>query len=322
MMDDRLIRAAEHWSQMEAPNGRPQWWMHPAIVRHVNRLVCGEAIDGQSAGFHRLIEAEAPKGGFPRAISVGSGVAAKEIALLSDGIVQHFDLFEISEARLRASKRLARRHGVFDRIDFHCANAFERAFPDGFDLVYWNSSLHHMFDAHAAVAWSYRNLKPGGCFAMDEFVGATRFQWTDAELDIASDIRASLSGQLMRDPGDPTRSLDGRVLRPDLDAFIAADPSEAADSANILGAVRAFFPEARITLTGGVVYSLALDQVLANFDDVKDAARLESLLQLDERLIEDGHVHQAIAIARKGRMAARGGKWRWWDALRRLAHRR
>ncbi|ARR54047.1 SAM-dependent methyltransferase [Rhizorhabdus wittichii DC-6] len=299
MTDEKLAKAAEFWSNVKPAAPRTHWWQHPEIVRHINRLVCGQALDGQAAGFQQLLKDRMPQGGFRRAVSVGSGVAAKEIALLVDGVVQAFDLFEISEERLRASKRLARRNGVFERIRFHCANAFETPLVEGYDLVHWNSSLHHMFDAHEAVSWSYRNLKPGGCFAMEDFVGPSRFQWTDEELEIATRIRSLLPDRLMRAPNDPSQSLDRTARRPDREMMIQADPSEAADSANILGAIEEVFPNAGIILTGGIVYSLALDGLLANFDDGEDAALMQSLLLLDETLAKLGHTHHAVAIAVK-----------------------
>lgn len=299
-MDDRLAKAAAHWSNVAPPASRTSWWLQPAIVRHVNHVICGEPIDGPSAGFRKLIMARMPDGGFPRAVSVGSGVGAKEIALLTDNIVQRFDLFEISEERLRASKRLARRNGVFDRISFHGSNAFEADFAEGFDLVHWNDSLHHMFDVHEAVAWSHRNLKPGGLFAMNDFIGPSHFQWTDLQLDIAAKVRGLLPERLMRDPANPLALLDRAITRPDLAQFIAVDPSEAADSSNILGAVTATFPQAEIRLTGGLIYHLALEGVMANFDlEGDDAALMRSLLLLDETLASSGHSLLAVAFATK-----------------------
>lgn len=124
-------------------------------------------------------------------------------------------------------------------------------------------------------------------------------EWSDFELEMASRVRALLPDDFLRDPNNPGGLLERRLARPDLEAFIAVDPSEAADSANILGGVRSFFPDAEVILTGGLVYHLALSDVLANFDDEVDATLLQSLLLLDENLAEQGHTHYAVAIATK-----------------------
>ena len=273
--------------------------MHPAILRHINRLVCGESIEGGFAGFNRLIQARMPEGGFSRAISIGCGVGAKEIILLSQNIVQRFDLFEISETRLDQAKKLARRYNVLDRIDFHCADAFDEDIDEVFDLVHWNSFLHHMFDVQRAVSWSRRSLRDGGCFAMDDFVGPSRFQWTDFELEMAHKVRAMLPERLLISPDNLLDQIDRRVQRPDIEKFMEVDPSEAADSSNILKSVKEIFPRSVIIPTGGIIYHLALNDILANLDDEFDSVLLQSLLLLDETLAKMGHTQYAVAIATK-----------------------
>ncbi len=98
---------------------------------------------------------------------------------------------------------------------------------------------------------------------------------------------------------DASRRSAPSLHRPDLDAFIAADPSEAADSDKILDCIRLVFPDAEIIPTGGVVYHLALNDVLANFDDERDATLLQSLLLLDAALAGAGHSQYAVALAMK-----------------------
>ena len=61
-----------------------------------------------------------------------------------------------------------------------------------YDLVYWDNSLHHMFNADAAVAWSRGVLRPGGWFLMTDFVGANRFRWSDETYALVDLIRGSL----------------------------------------------------------------------------------------------------------------------------------
>jgi len=297
-MDEQLQIAAAHWA-VKRPSDRTRWWMHPAILRHINRLVCGEAIDGPHFGFNRLLRAAMPEGGFRRAVSVGCGSGGKEIRLLRENIVQRFDLFEISAPKIELIKQKAAEHGVLDRLTWHHADAFDHGFTGAFDLVYWNNSLHHMFDVGAALAWSHRGLCDGGCFAMDDFVGPTRFQWSALELEMAARVRALLPDRFLVNPRNPIAWLDRAPGRPDPEAMAAADPSEAADSGRILAAVAEVFPQARVIPTGGIIYHLALNDVLANFDEDQDRAMLDSLLLLDEMLARNGHTQYAVAIARK-----------------------
>jgi SAM-dependent methyltransferase len=294
-----LEKAAAHWSRMR-PAGRSRWWTHPLILRHVNRIVCGVEVDGPSAGLARRMRALAPDGGFRRGISVGCGNGFKELELLRQGIVQRFDLFEISATRVEQGRARAAQDGLAERATFHVADAFRAAATGAYDLAYWNNALHHMLDVGEAVRWSRACLVPGGCFVMDDFVGAARFQWPDSQLEAASRVRALLPERFLSHPQNASQRLPRRIERPDVARLIASDPTEAADSEAILPAVHRVFPGAEIVLTGGVVYHCALNDVLANFATPQDNALLQALLLLDETLARGGETHYAVALARAG----------------------
>ena len=110
-------------------------------------------------------------------------------------------------------------------------------------------------------------------------------------------------------PTDPAQSLPRVVSRPTIERMINADPSEAADSDNIIAALRSVFPDVTVEYTGGVIYQLALGDVLANFDEDEDA--LQTALLLDDALSEMGENHYAIAFARK-LPKERKRRWGWF----------
>ena len=297
-MDNGLQIAAKHWSAKRASDGS-RWWMHPAIHRHINRIVCGKAIDGAHQGFTQQIRNRMPKGGFVRGLSVGCGSGGKEMKLILQGIVETFDLFEIGEGRRAQIEAKAEEFGVRDRVAIHIGDAFETDLAREIDLIYWNNALHHMFNVHQAVAWSHKALRNGGLFAMDDFVGPTRFQWPAADLETAFRVREMLPAHYLRHPKNPSVPLSRTVERPSIDHMMQTDPTEAADSESILGAVQKIFANAEIIPTGGVIYHLALNDVLANFDDEADATLLQSLLLLDESLAQSGRTQYAVALAIK-----------------------
>lgn len=301
--DQALQATARHWSTAVA-RPRTRWWMHPGVLRHLNALVCGSPLEGPWAGLARRMAEAAGGKAFGRALSVGCGSASKELNLLEKGIVEHFDLFEISSRRVAQGQALAERLGLAGRADFHELDALAQDLDDGYDLVYWNNALHHMFDVDSALAWSRERLRPGGHFVMDDFVGATRFQWPDEQLAIAGQVRRRLPERLLRDPEHPKRLCPVDLTRPDLANMLAQDPSEAADSDNILPALGRVFPQAQILLTGGVVYNLALKDIIANFDPVQDAPLLQELLDFDAQLAARGQTHYACAFAVKPADAA------------------
>ena len=301
-------RVAKHWDQytVQPRTARIHWWESQLIIRHINRVVCGKPLNGFSAGLQELIREATGNRVFEKGISVGCGAGLKEIRLLRSGMVKHFMLYELSTERIAAGQANATRLGTSDRTTFRNADAFAENSDEAYDFVHWNNSLHHMMDVEQAVAWSRRVLKPGGVFYMDDFVGPTRWQWSDKSLALGSKVRAALPEKYLINPHsqDPAKRLFPRhVERKPAEWVAKKDPSEAADSSRIIASIRSHFPNATIKLTGGVLYHIALMHVLQNFDEDSeaDAALLNFILMLDETLIEVPGVesHYAVAFATK-----------------------
>jgi hypothetical protein len=55
---------AKHWDKKtsDARQLRTRWWESKTILRHVNKIVCGEPLDGPSAGLHSLLSKRCPNG--------------------------------------------------------------------------------------------------------------------------------------------------------------------------------------------------------------------------------------------------------------------
>lgn len=277
------------------------WWHNSLIVREVNRRICGWAIDGRSAGIIEWLKAS--YGGLlplERGISNGCGDGSKEARFILAGIVKNFDLYEFSEKSIQAGRTLARSLGLEDRMHFYLGNAIEKIkTPASYDFVTWNDALHHMPDVSEALAWSRLILEPGGILAVDDFVGPSRWQWSDRELALASAVREALPLKYRAVPNSPFSYLSSEVERPTIAAMIERDPSEAADSERILPSLAEHFPQAVVRKTGGVVYHLALHEALHNFDPVKDKKLLQLLLLIDEQCIAAGDTHYAAALGQK-----------------------
>lgn len=296
-LSPHLKKTSEHWSKVK-PTGLTRWWNNPTIVDHVNKLICGEDVHGPSAGIFRRLQSLAQGKRFEKGISIACGNGAKELQLLKNGIVDHFDLFEISHSRVEQGEKLARELGLQNKVRFHVANVFDQNLDGNFDLVYWDSALHHMLDVHAAVKLSHDILSKGGCFFMHDYVGASRFQWSDFQCKVATQARELLPKRLLRDPSHENAFLPTQISAPNVRDLISMDPSEAADSDNIISSVKNIFPNVDITYTGGAIYHMTLNDVIANFEP-EDEPLLLSLLLLDTALIELGESHFAVASAIK-----------------------
>jgi len=285
--EDRA-QAAQHWSQ-SAVAPRARWWQHEQIRKHINKTICGEPLPGPADGDARFLADRLTS--LPRAISIGCGEGVKEMTLMRAGVVDQFDLFEITPARVERGRALAEAAGLADRITWHL-DVVDFAHPDGeWDLVYWNSALHHMMDVDEALAWT-RSV--GRHVYLNDFVGPTRMQWPADVLDIASRVRATLPERLLQRP-DGTR-YPTVVRAPNPEGLRRADPTECADSGRIIDALKRHFPGIEIRPTGGTIYHLALNDILTNFQD-DDHDLLALLLVADDLCSLAGHRHYAVAVA-------------------------
>jgi hypothetical protein len=102
-------------SGAKRPAGGGNWWGNSLVQRHLNRLICGRPLPGGGAGVREGMKSILEgRPGFGRAVSIGCGTAEKELRLISEGIINHFDLYELSETRAAAGLGKATAVGVED----------------------------------------------------------------------------------------------------------------------------------------------------------------------------------------------------------------
>lgn len=278
-------KAAKYWdTQKSRPGGAPAvaWWQSPAVVRHLNRKLCGEEIDGFAAGLRRWFAREIGSGKVERGVSVGCGTGGKELAFIKDGLVDRFDLYEISEVRVATGREIFRKAGLEGKVAFSLQDAFLDWTPQRYDIVHWDNSLHHMMDVHDAVKWSRTVLKPGGWLVLHDFIGASRFQFSDRCYDFAGRARRALPQEYLESGYAPGTYLPTVLPRVDRNRLIAKDPTEAADSERIVEAVSTHFPNGAWKMLGGAVYHLGLTGLHWNFIRYEDRSRLDACLFMDD----------------------------------------
>ncbi len=274
---------------------RLHWWDSPTIIRYINRLVCERPLVGHNQGLIELLKADG-RGKIPytRGLSIGCGNGMKEFSLIRQGIVENFDLFEISEVAAESIRANALRENLADRVRVYSSDYFAQVKKEYYDFINWDNSLHHMLDVFTAVKLSYDSLRPGGCFFMNEYVGKNHQQFSQAEIDAVNRFRNSLSEEIfMLD----SHSIRRELLPPLLITMLRADPSEGADSENIIPAVQQYFPEGILIPTGGVIYHFGLNRIIPNIPET--SAILDEALRLDEELTKSGLYQYAVFLGFK-----------------------
>lgn len=281
--------AAEHWNRVDN-SGRVNWWSSSKCQSYYNQALCGEAaLTSGSEGVRRRLAKDFPGRVFERAVSIGCGPAAKELALITDGLVGHFDLYEIAQTRIDQGRKSAEALGVLDRITHRSGDVFKAERKPEYDLVYWDHSLHHMSDVDDAVAWSKAVLKPGGVIVINDYVGPNRLQWTPAEVARAN---AFLDESAVR-RGVPVRKLHRSNIISWLKMY-RRDPSEAPQSELILAAAQRHLPGVKFEPVGGTFLNILGGVVVPLVTE--DSPVIDEMLAADRQLLKEGSAHFTFAI--------------------------
>lgn len=295
---DAAASVALHWNRSRTS---ANWWTCKPVIRELNRRICGKTSPDPNFGLINRALAMRGDERLELGVSVGCGTGLKEMALVKAGLVDRMRGYDVAASRIAQARARAQADGLADRMEFVLGDAFleERGPPA--DLIYWDNSLHHMFDVKAALEWSFARLRSGGMFVMNDYVGPSRFALSEEDLHFVNRVREPLPDRLF-DRGESPR-LPKRLKLPWLQSLIVNDPSEMVDCGGTLDIVESLFPDAEIIRTGGLTYFVAMNGLYAHLraEEQDDGALLHQLMLLDEmytRLRPQSTLY-AVVIARK-----------------------
>lgn len=269
------------------PTSGLQWFNKPRLVSYMNQCISPETGIGVVGELQHILAGAT----LQRGISVGCGDGSKEQRFLKAGLVEHFDLFEVSTAYGDAAVRLAAEEGLSGRINVTIGDAFSHDTAGRYDLVYWDHSLHHMMDVDQAIAWSMAALAPGGWLVVNDYVGPTRLVWRRKEVDFAREFLRTHQARL---GFDPTALRYKHVV--DRVRLLLRDPSEAPQSDRIMPSFQQRCGFGMRPLGGVMIHLCApfLDRIEDEDDPIYDA-----LIAWDKRALEEGHNHFALGAWQK-----------------------
>ncbi len=286
-------KVKEAWKHTEA---KPtHWWDVPGIQRRWNELVSGEPdVDARAylaakylAGREGLV-----------AMSLACGTGHREIEWAKLGVFERLDGFDLSETRIEHAKRRAREEGLDGVLDFRVADVYELAGDKGsYDVVIAEQSLHHFAPMRKILGAIDDLLREEGLFLIDEYVGPTRFQWTDDQLAQTNRLLGELPERYR------VQWHDGRVreaaVRPSKLSMILQDPSEAVDSAEILPGLREVFDVLEVREYGGTLLHLLFENIAHNFrgDDGETRELLRRCYAAEDELLSDGKLPSDFVVA-------------------------
>jgi SAM-dependent methyltransferase len=264
--------------------GQLAFWQSPIARAAINRRVTG---DPQLAPETHFARRHGPSVTAPLALSLRASDARLEIALVESGpcervIGLHEDRALVDYANGRVPEPLR------GQISFQQEEFSQWEVPEPIGAVLARSVLHRHDDLDAVLDRIASMLAPGGLVIVDEYVGPSLSQWTDAQLEIINGLLARLPDELLVDLSSDDGRLKRNVGRPDPERWKAANPHEMASSQRIVPGLDERFERVEVSLYGGAIIHQLFSRIMGNFASRPEL--VEVLMELDALLTDGGIV--------------------------------
>lgn len=275
-------RTRVHNSWKHVDSERSNWWDLDAVTRRWNRLITGSA----DVTYQQYVAKKYFSGKRNlRAISIGCGTGRKEIDWMETKKFQSLIGFDVSVPRIKLAKEFAGKSKWKDRLRFEVGNVFDLKLDRAsYDVVIFDNSLHHCSPLARVIDQVDDWLGKRGILIVNEYVGPSRFQWTDDQVSVTDSLLHILPTELkQRKDG----SCKDRMLRPGTLAMRLNDPSEAAESHLILSSLEQRFEVLELKPYGGTILANLLKDIAQNFlnDDRETREWLQFLFDVEDRLM-------------------------------------
>jgi ubiquinone/menaquinone biosynthesis C-methylase UbiE len=280
---EKLSVESRKWSDhlaLEATGQMLGWLDHPTINAHYQER---GLIDGLPwwAWISRHFGGPAT-----RSMDLGCGSGSLSMRLLATGATQCVEGVDASPERIAEAEKRREAAGAPGR--FIVADCNEVALEENrYDLIVSSHSFHHFLELEAVMDRVLRALTPRGLFILEEFVGPTQFQWTDAQIDATRTLTSLVPERFRILPWGAVKPFEGR---PEAADVAAASPFESIRSAEIGPLFERRFEIVHRRLFGGTVQHLFYNGIIHNFvpGNPEAEALVRGVYRVEDALIDSG----------------------------------
>ncbi len=293
-------RTRAAWAHTE--RATKHWWDIPAVVERWNRMISGDP----TRNHYEYVAGKYWQDRAPlRALSLGCGGGTKEMAWAATGTFRAIDAYDTSENRVRSAREEAARRGLAPLINFRVGDAYDIPLERGsYDVILTEDSLHHFTPLDPLLRRIHHALAQDGFFVLNEFVGPSRFQWTDRQIEAVNGLLSLLPTRYKILGNSGLTKLP--VIRPSRLGMILKDPSEAVESSRILPLLHQRFDVKEVRGYGGAVLHLLFADIAHHFLAPDEEARrlLRLCFEVEDFLLERGDVGHDFVVAICGKRAS------------------
>lgn len=270
------------------------WDAHPVTQEYINRRVTGNP----NEGWLEFVKRRFVPAGATRGLSLGCGSGILERHALSIHLCRAIDACDLSREALDVAERVASDGGLSDRlVYFECDLNTAILEPNKYGICFSSAAMHHVENLEHALFQVKKALRPDGLFVLMEYVGPSRFQWSEKVQLLMERLMTILPEPYRRSLKAPG-FVRWNLTRPSVDAVVSADPSEAVRSGEILDQLGRFFKVVYSAPIGGTLLQFLLADIVGNFrpEDPIDRALLQLLILLEETLVDEGVIPADFAM--------------------------
>lgn len=290
-LGSRRRRVEMAWEHTEAPPRH--WHTIPHIRKRWNVLVSGK----EDIDFRMYLASKYLQEGGKSALSIGCGTGGKEMQWAQTGIFSHLDAFDLSQNRIDEANQEAQEQQLGHICHYFVADAQTFQPQKHYDALIAEGSLHHIAHLESMIPRLKSWLKPDGYFILNDFVGASRFQWTSAQLAHANRLLNELPPAYRTYFG--SNRLKTHCYKPGRLSIWLNDPSEAVESSEILPILQEHFSLIELKGLGGSVLHLLFEGIAHHFvqPDATAQAFLEYACSEEDRLLASGALTSDFVVA-------------------------
>jgi len=261
----------ERWDQLASEEfvrdlSRRSWTGIPQIHLNHNFRVTGD----RSAYWVNWLRDRYFPGGFAGdTLSLGCGEGHLDRILKDCGFTfRSFTGLDISPKAVERARTLAdEKGGLAPATTYATADLNTQTLPEqAYDFIYFFQSLHHIEALEHMLQQCVRALRPNGVLMVNEYVGPSRFQWTERQRTMSDALIMLLPPDLRVDLLKADGTLKTRSVAPTVEDMIIGDPSEAVRSGEIEAVLAAHFDIVDDKPWGGTLNYLVFENIAGNFD--------------------------------------------------------
>ena len=273
------MSAGDFWDREVVAPTHTSWMEHPRVREYIARSI-SRSEEGlwPVDWFMRWL---GPRR-FSRALSIGCGTGPFERDVVRKNLVERVDAFDGSITSLHIAQETAHREGLSSRIRYFAADFNRPALPRRrYDIVFIHQALHHVEKMEKLLRATLLSMTRGGILYLDEYIGPSRFDWSDPLIAPHQAIFADVPASARRAHALPL-------------PIQGDDPSEAFRSAEIMSQVPIGFDVQEIRGYGGNLLSVLYPFV--DFDRAGEA--LDLVISEEQRLLASGEEpYYAVILA-------------------------